>query len=205
MKSISRKSCLCLSLMLALSLLAGGTATGFVDLPQHIYSIGPSLGYSFSDLLGGPTLAFDAAWTWYSFSWSLGARYTLPKSDGYNSGDYGGLLSPYVEFTLPLVGAGASYNFVLNGEQGWGADLFFYIPIPVSKDNHIDLFFRPKWIWLENRTEFVSEWGIYFKFTNLDRQSRLERERKHKEAIKKLKKDKKKQGKRNEEDVLFDK
>jgi len=161
------------------------------------YGIGPSIGYSFSDNLGGFTLGFDAATSFMIASLSGGMRYIFSKDDGNDFRDNSGLLTVYGEATILNYGLGLSYNFALgSGETGPGLHMAIYFSIPAQDTGYVSVFYRRSWIWLNGNAEGINELGLSFKFSDYwDQQKKYqknfaERRRKYMERKKKLIKDK---------------
>ncbi|MCK4907093.1 MAG: hypothetical protein KAS64_06060 [Spirochaetes bacterium] len=168
MKKILKKICLILILSSLVNIRL--SADAFFKVPESFYALGPSLSYSFSENLKGPTLSFEATKTWYFFSLSGGMRYIFSKDDGNDFRGNNGLISLYAEATaaLPMpLGIGISYHFLVNGGSGFGLSAYYSLPIPIPKAGYISLFYRPSWVWLDGNCEVINEIGIYFKFSNL--------------------------------------
>lgn len=159
-----------LTLLLLLSLLpCGAAADMFPAIPDNFWAFGPSLGYTWSDNLSGWTVGFEAVQAFALFTCSTGVKYVFSDSDKSDFTGNEGLLTLYLEGTVSLpfpLGIGVSYNFALGDSNGPGLQLYYGVPLPISRKYYISLFWRPSWIWLDGNPETMHEFGIYFKRSN---------------------------------------
>lgn len=179
-------------------------ADAFIKLPSKYYGIGPGIGYSSSANLGGWTVSFDAATISYGLALSAGFRYTFTESANDFKGNKG-LLALYSEITLPLfVGLGASYNFALGSDSGFGLHAVFHFPFPAGKANYLSFFYRPKWLWLGGKSEVINEFGFYLKFSNMYAENAEQARKRYEERMKRYREKRKKTKRKYKEDKIYD-
>lgn len=169
---IQSGSCLKYAVVLSVVFTTVCPGKGRTYRQDDYYGIGPSLGYSFSRDLGGPTVGFDAAWVYHQISWAMGVRYIWCRDSEAAFGPNSGLATVYAEVVTAIsmavpIGGGISYNFLLGNRSGPGAHLFFFVPWGMRPTGYMLLFYRPGWVWLDRQAEVIHEVGLYFKFSNL--------------------------------------
>jgi hypothetical protein len=144
-------------------------------VPDTFKAIGPDISWFWSDNLSGPSFGFDAVTTWYFFTGSLGMRHVLSRDDGPDFTGNQGLLSIYLEGTMTLpfpVGIGVSHNWALGQASGFGLHVYLSLPLPISDDGYLTIFYRPSWIWLDGNAETAHQLGVGWRFSDVGQKMR---------------------------------
>ena len=170
-----KRTCLAACAILSVLVPTLARADMMPNIPRSFTAIGPDLGWFWSDNLSGPAVGFDAVVSSYFLTGSAGMRYVASRAGGPDFGGNDGLVTIYAETTVALpfpLGFGVSYNWAAGRTSGPGLHLYWSLPLPVSDDGYLTIFYRPTWIWLGGNAETAHQLGIGWRFSDLGKQLR---------------------------------